>query len=84
VVFEDDDPAPAPACGFDRGALVDEFTRAGRDAQLVAALAAVSALGAQWCDQSCFARGAEKAGSGTERLGGPVHRVSGIVVVEWV
>ncbi|MFI6565988.1 hypothetical protein [Streptomyces sp. NPDC050534] len=27
LVFEDDDPAPA--CGFDRGALVDEFTRAG-------------------------------------------------------
>jgi hypothetical protein len=42
----------------------------------------VSALGAQWCDQPRFADGAEKAGSGTEQLGAPAHRVGGVVVVE--
>jgi hypothetical protein len=77
LVFEDDDPA----CGLDRGALVDELTRTGRDAQLVAGVTAVTALGAQWCDQSRFADGAEEAWSGTEQFGGPAHRVGGVVVV---
>lgn len=43
LVLEDDDAAG----GFDGGALVDEFPGAGGDAQLVAGVAAVAAIGAQ-------------------------------------
>jgi len=42
-VFEDDDAAG----GLDGGAVVDEFPGAGRDAKLVAGVAAVAALGAE-------------------------------------
>lgn len=58
LVFEDDDPA----CRLDRGAAVDEFTRTGRDTQLIARVAAVSTLGAQWRDQPCFAEDRRKPG----------------------
>jgi len=77
LVFEDDDAAG----GLDRSALVDEFTRAGCDPQLVAGVAAVAALGAERGDQAGFAKGAEEARGGAEHLGGPAHRVGGIVVV---
>src|SRR5687768_1508851 len=48
VVFEDDDAAG----GFDPGALVGDFTNPGGQAQLVAAVAAVSALGAGRLEQA--------------------------------
>lgn len=49
---------------------VDEFTGAGRDAQLVAGVAAVAAFGAQRCDQAVFAKGAEEGGGGAAHLDG--------------
>ena len=61
--------------------VVDEFPGAGGDAQLVAGVAAVAALGAERGDQAGFADGAEEALGGAEHLGGPAHRVGGVVVV---
>ena len=58
LVFEDDDAAG----GLDGGALVDEFAGAGGDAQLVAGVAAVAALGAQRGDQAGFAEARRKPG----------------------
>lgn len=58
LVFQDDDAAG----GLDGGALVDEFAGAGRDAQLVAGVAAVTAFRAQGCDQTVLAERAEKCG----------------------
>jgi hypothetical protein len=58
LVFEDDDAAG----GLDRGALVDEFPRAGGDAQLVAGVAAVAAFGAQRGDQAGSPMARRKAG----------------------
>jgi hypothetical protein len=57
LVLEDDDAAR----GLDRSAPVHELTGAGRDAQLVAGVAAVAARGAQRGDQAGFADRAEEA-----------------------
>jgi hypothetical protein len=46
LVFEDDDAA----CRIERGAMVDQFTCPCRDSQLIAGVAAVSALGALGCE----------------------------------
>src|SRR6202453_4709658 len=62
LVFEDDDAAG----GLDGGPVVDKFPGAGRDAQLVAGVAAVAALGAERGDQAGFADGAEEALGGAE------------------
>lgn len=43
LVLEDDDAAG----GLDGGAVIDEFPGPGRDAQLIAGVAAVAALGTQ-------------------------------------
>jgi len=67
LVFEDDDAA---GC-LDRGALVDELTRSGRDAQLVTEVAAVTARAAVRGDQAGFAEGAQETLRGAEHLGGP-------------
>src|SRR5436190_11519294 len=77
LVFEDDDAAG----GLDGDPVVDKFPGAGRDPQLVAGVATVTALGAERGDQAGFADGAEEALGGAEQLGGPAHRVCGIVVV---
>jgi hypothetical protein len=77
LVFEDDDAAG----GLDGGPVVDKFPGAGRDAQLVAGVAAVAALGAERGDQAGLADSAQEALGGAEHLGGPAHRVGGVVVV---
>jgi hypothetical protein len=77
LVFEDDDAAGS----LDGGPVVDELPGAGGDAQLVAGVAAVAACGAERGDQAGFADGAEEALGGAEQLGGPAHRVGGVVVV---
>ncbi|MGX1490885.1 enoyl-CoA hydratase/carnithine racemase [Streptomyces tendae] len=77
LVLEDDDPAR----GLDRRALVDELARPGRDPQLVTGVPPVPALGAQRGDQPRLAERAEEARCGAEHLGGPAHRVGGVVVV---
>ena len=46
LIFKDDDAARRVECG----ALVDEFTDPGCDAQLVAGVAAVTAFGALRCE----------------------------------
>lgn len=58
LVFEDDDAAG----GVDGGALVDEVAGAHGDAQLVAGVAAVAAVGAQGGDEALVAEGAQEAG----------------------
>ena len=78
LVFEDDDAAG----GLDGGAVVDELAGAGRDAELVAGVAAVAAIGAERGDQACLADRAQEALGGADHLGGPAHRVGGVVVVE--
>ena len=77
LVFEDDDAAG----GLDGGAVVDEFPGAGGDAQLVAGVAAVAALGPQGGDQPGFADGSEEARRSTDHLGGATHGVGGEVVI---
>lgn len=49
LVLEDDDAAR----GLDGGSLIDEFPGAGGNAQLVAGVASVSALGAQRVISRC-------------------------------
>ncbi|CAM5276865.1 hypothetical protein SVIRM249S_07021 [Streptomyces viridochromogenes] len=73
LVFEDDDAAG----GLDGGALVDELASPGGDAQLIAGVTAVAALGAQRSDQAVLAESSEEGGGGAEHLGGPAHRVGG-------
>lgn len=58
LVLEDDDAAGR----LDRGALVDEFTGAGGDFQLIAGVAAVAAFGAQRSDEAGFADGPQERG----------------------
>ncbi len=58
LVLEGDDPAG----GFHGGAGVDEFAGAGGDAQLIAGVAAVAALGAQGVIRRCSPRERRKAG----------------------
>ena len=60
---------------------VDQFAGAGGDAQLVAGVAAVTALGAQRGDQPGLADGPQEAGRGADHLRGAAHRVGGVVVV---
>lgn len=77
LVLEDDDAAG----GLDGSALVDELPGAGGDAQLVAGVPAVSALGPERGDQAGLSDGPEEAGGGAEQFGRPAHRVGGVVVV---
>src|SRR5690606_18932601 len=77
LVLEDDDAAGI----LDLRALVDQFSGAGGDAQLVAGVTAVASVGAQRGDQAVLAERAEEGGGGAEHLGGPAHGVGGIVVI---
>jgi hypothetical protein len=67
-VLEVDDAAR----GLDGGALPDEFADAGRDAQLTAGVAAVTALRTQRGDQPGLADGPQEGPGGAEDGGGSV------------
>jgi len=77
LVFQDDDAAG----GLQRVALVDQFTGAAGQPQLVAGVAAVAAGRALRLDQPGLAQAPQEPLRGAEYLGGPAHGVGGIVVI---
>lgn len=60
---------------------VDQVAGAGRDAQLVAGVTAVAALGPQRSDQPGLTDGPEEPRRRTDHLRGSPHRVGGVIVV---
>jgi hypothetical protein len=77
LVFEDDDAARCVECG----AVIDEFAGPGSDAQLVAGVAAVSALGPLGGEEFRFVEAAQESWGGSQDLSGATHAVGGVVLV---
>ena len=77
LIFKDDDAARR----VERGAAVDEFTNPRRDPQLIAGVAAVSALGALRCQKFRLVEASQEPWGGSQDLCGATHAVGGVVLV---
>lgn len=77
LIFQDDDAARR----LQRGAVIDQFTSPRRDPQLIAGVAAVSALGALWGEEFRLVEASQERCGGSQNLGGATHAIGGVVLV---
>lgn len=77
LIFKDDDAARR----VERGAVIEEFTGPGRDPQLIAGVAAMSALGALGSEEFRLIEASQERLGGSQNLGSATHAVGGVVLV---
>jgi len=77
LIFKDDDAARR----IEGGTAVDQFTSPRGDPQLIAGIAAVSALGALGCEKFGLVEASQESWGGSQDLGGATHAVGGVVLV---
>ena len=77
LIFKDDDAARR----IEGGTAVDQFTSPGRDPQLIAGIAPVSALGALGYEKFGLIEASQEPWGSSQNLGGTTHAVGGVVLV---